>query len=419
MSIRVTSNGYDYNGDDGQNIEEQRRRNQLQRRQRQGESRGIEDLLEKRAEDVPVHVRGAEEIPDSLFDMLAQRDRAPASGATQVGDKEAADMESPRSEAKPARGPRQEQPLKRAPLRTGASPTRLPALAASAPRRQTGADAASPAPGADEAGEELRNAAQLADHLDQALDEIQARAATGESAIDQLGELIAALQRSLGRMRNIEADETSATRLDGACGFLSAYIDSLDCDDAKRAALIGSLRDSRRLLQAERQPALQRPESAGVAELSVDGADQTGTADAVKDRQTLYDYLELLKLQANGPGNGSEARPRAARFAEIQSSDPAAALLRLAASGDQSLTLYTQQISRHLQKIDAHNSSSGSARLKGTIGDWLAAKHENMKLAIRNAEDVGTYAVRRRQREEQRALETRAETMPLIILQKA
>jgi hypothetical protein len=255
--------------------------------------------------------------------------------------------------------------------------------------------------------------ALFTDKLDRMLQDMQSHAAEGRMSTDKLFGMLEDAQRY---WRGIDAggiDETSARRIDGACRFLAAFIDSLDCNEAERVALIRKLDESRQLIGTT-----QVPPFSGEDRCCSLGPDASLHTQSVTDRQTLYAYLELLKSLANAPGNDVEARQLAARVAAMQTSNPAAALKRLAENGDPSISLYVDEIARHLQKVDVHRKNARVSRLRGSLAAWMEAERDNMVAAIQHAETINGYASTSRFLEEARELERRADTMPLLILQR-
>jgi hypothetical protein len=160
------------------------------------------------------------------------------------------------------------------------------------------------------------------------------------------------------------------------------------------------------------------PHAAALAETSLD-PDAGADGQALRDRQTLYAHLELLKSLAKAPRDSVEARQLAARIAERQSADPSGALLRLAASGDSSVSLYVREISRQLQKFASHRKEADQAAIRGPLGEWLNHECHRMAAAIQQAEGPDTHGARKRSHDAARELELRAGTMPLAILKNA
>jgi hypothetical protein len=415
MSIRISSYGSDYQRDDDEALDEQRRRNALEMRLRrkQVDQRTIDGLRDARRQEASAQLHESVEASRGLLATLLQegfRDDTPAASErvreTPSRPSDPSALSSAAAARKPAMAGR------------NAVASQAPALGGRG--KPAGALLADDTPTNQQPATERKlpssRPAQFAQELDRVLSEIQSRQAEGEAPAERLEEMLRELGHAM-RARGVatgEMDEESARRIDGSCRFLSAYIDGLDCDQAQRDRLLCSLEEKRCLIRGEQS----EPDLSGAAQPGRELASST-QAQALQDRQTLYAYLELLKSLAREPRDASEMRELAARLAEQQTAEPAAALLRLSGSGDPSVSLYIQEISRQLQRAGTRKKGTDEARMHGALGDWLNRERDNMATALRQAEELDGHVSRKRAHDASRELELRAETMPLMILKNA
>lgn len=279
-------------------------------------------------------------------------------------------------------------------------------------------DAASMANAPQTASESLA----ISNALDQLLQEVQEIAARSEPLN---AEVLAKLAALGGTAANASAKSGAANAdyVDGSYRFLGAFVETMENGGAERKAVLSALQQARVLMQADGAAANEvEPKATSAATAALTNATEDATVDskrieekvpALQDRQALYEYLEALSAAATATS------VTLSQIAEIRKRNPEAALQRLVAAGDQSVALYTDEISRRLESLSARvqKDSMNSVR-QGMLTDAIALEKQHMQSAIEDAESVNSYTVARRKSQDRDDALRVATTLPQIVLQK-
>lgn len=270
----------------------------------------------------------------------------------------------------------------------------------------------------------LRQAASgslaVSDALDRLLQEVQEIAARSEPLNADVLEKLAALG---GTAAGPSARERAADSdyVDGSYRFLGAFVETMESGGTQREAVLSALRNARGAMQDDSAgaPALASSETfaASPASSSAQAVSDTEhvmeNVTPVQDRQALYEYLEALSAAS------AASTVTLSRIAELRKRNPEAALQRLITVGDQSVTLYTDEISRRLESLSerVQKDSRNTAR-QGMLTDAIMLEKQHMQSAIEHAESASSYTVaRRKSQDRDEALRT-ATTLPQVVLQK-
>jgi hypothetical protein len=270
----------------------------------------------------------------------------------------------------------------------------------------------------------------ITDRLDDILHKVQALATEATPVAGDVMSALNALKEAGAGTLPMALSASDAAHIDGSYRFLGAFIETMGQSDAHRTEMLSAVDASRAMLLGEPagaaapgtlpdQPALPSARLDGdkAQDSAVAGAstDKQEDVPPLQDRQTLYAYLELLS--ATAAGNAAMA-PR--QLAEMRRLRPEAALQRLAAAGDSSVSLYTDEISRRLQDASVRLGERAEPGARpGMLQEAFGTEKRTMLAAIASAENGSDYAAAHRYAE-QREQERRANaTVPLVVLQKA
>ena len=251
--------------------------------------------------------------------------------------------------------------------------------------------------------------------LDQLLNELQARAADSEPLTPDLQAALDALGSE--RIASFIADPASAdhSRLQGSYRFLDAFVQTMESTGAAESQA-AAMSDRTNVLadpSDEPQTALGSANDAYEVRDTHSKSDQEIITPA-RDRQTLYEFLELLSSVAV-----SGAPLAMQQLAQARKTDPKNALLRLAASGDQAVMLFTPEISRRFDLISARIERDGKKSARANmLADAVATQRQWMQSMLDEANSIVSFNELRRRSEREQRDRNLGETSPQVVLQK-
>jgi hypothetical protein len=253
----------------------------------------------------------------------------------------------------------------------------------------------------------------LEDIVEQLLHEVQTRAAQSEALPADLKAALDALASKRMTSSITDPGAEHLSRLQGSFRFLDAFVETMGSTAAteRDAAMAhgnglytSDMSNATKTAQALAKDAADAP----------DRKSQDEAASPARDRQTLYEFLELLTSVAT-----SSAPVALQQLAQARQTNPEKALLRLAASGDQAVALYTPEISRRFELISARIERDGrkSARA-GMLADAVATEKQWMQSVIKEAESIVGYRALAQRAAREEHEKNLGVTLPQLILQK-
>lgn len=262
----------------------------------------------------------------------------------------------------------------------------------------------------------------ISNALDQLLQEVQEIAARSEPLNAEVLAKLAALG-GIAASPSAKGRTVNADYVDGSYRFLGAFVETMENGGAQREAVLSALQHARVSMQADNAGArdLGPIETLAASDAQTNANDDVAVnskhveenVPALQDRQALYEYLEALSAAA------SASSVTLSQIAEIRKRNPEAALQRLVVAGDQSVALYTDEISRRLESLSerVQKDSRNSVR-QGMLTDAIALEKQHMQSAIEDAESVSSYIFARKNSYDRDEALRAATTLPQIILQK-
>nr|WP_314623055.1 hypothetical protein [uncultured Noviherbaspirillum sp.] len=253
----------------------------------------------------------------------------------------------------------------------------------------------------------------LEDLFDRIMHEVQTNAIQSETLTPELEAALETLFEQRKGASGTSAGSAETSRLEGSYRFMDAFL--MTMGDSSH----GHLGSAKNFLPEKSGLADAMPEMAGIpaendkvtGPHSANGREKISPA---RDRQTLYEFLELLSRAA-----ASSTPVALQQLAQARLANPEKALLRLAATGDPAVALYTPEISRRFDLISARieRDERKTARVN-LLADVVQTQKKWMNSVIAEADSiVGYRALARRSDAEQREKNV-AETLPLLILNK-
>lgn len=260
----------------------------------------------------------------------------------------------------------------------------------------------------------LATANALENLLDRLMHEVQKNAIQSESLAPELELALETLSKQRGSAVGRSHDSADTSRLEGSYRFLDAFLKTMRDSSQGR-------------LETSKNPSQEEPDLDDATEKKIDvqgneikakGQDSASDREKVsptRDRQTLYEFLELLSSAA-----ASSTPVALQKLAQARVSNPENALLRLAASGDQAVALYATEISRRFDLISARIERDGkkTARIN-LLADALETQKNWMTSVIAQADSIVGYRTLSRHSEVEQREKNLAETLPLLVLNKS
>jgi len=231
--------------------------------------------------------------------------------------------------------------------------------------------------------------------LDRLIQEAQTQAAQTQALTSELKVVLESLAAKRMATSTSDTEPNDSPSLQGRYRFLDAFIETLAAPpSAEQAFTSDMLEPASPKVSPERQEDSPSPS---------------------RDRESLYEYLELLSSVA-----GASTPAALQRLAQARHISPEKALMRLAASGDQSVSLYIAEIARRFDAISARTAQDEkkSARIS-RLGNAIATERQWMEAAITAAESSVGYSAISRRLESDETKRRLAETLPQLILHKS
>jgi hypothetical protein len=257
-------------------------------------------------------------------------------------------------------------------------------------------------------------AAPLENLLEQLMQEVQTKAMQSESLAPELASALETLFKRQMSAINDNPNSTEMLRLQGSYRFLDAFLKSME--NSSRSQTKAGKDATPVLLKPDELPE-RRPVVHGKEE-NLPGPHREAERKNVapeRDRQALYEFLELLSSAA-----ASSAPIALQQLAQARQTNPEKALLRLAASGDQSVALFAPEIARRFDLLSKRLELDGKKSARTTmLANEVSTQKRWMDSVIEQADSLVGYRTLSRRSEDAEREKNLVETLPQLILNKS